>query len=46
MARLEARIPVLEDAVAFRDARLEAQEKRLRLPWLVECYGIPKRRVT
>jgi len=29
VARLEARVMVLEDAVAFRDARLEVLERRL-----------------
>ncbi len=60
VAQLEARILVLEGAVAFRDARLEVLGKRLgeerprqpypvverlRILWLMEYYGIPKRRV-
>jgi putative transposase len=60
VAQLEARVMVLEDAVAFRDARLEVMAKRpgeemprrpyplmerLRILWLMEYYGIPKRRV-
>jgi len=42
IAELEARVVVLEDAVAFRDARLEVLE-RLRLLWLIDYYQIPKR---
>ncbi len=60
VAELAARVLVLEDAVAFRDARLEVLEKRLgeerprrpyplmerlRILWLMEYYGISKRRV-
>jgi len=60
VAQLEARVMVLEDAVAFRDARLEVMERRLgeerprrpyplmerlRILWLMEYYGVPKRRV-
>ena len=60
VAQLEARVMVLEEAVAFREARLEVLEKRLgeemprrpyplverlRILWLMEYYGVPKRRV-
>ncbi len=52
VAELEARVLVLEDAVAFRDARLEVLERRLgeerpRGPYpLMEQRSFPDVRVT
>ena len=52
VAELETRVLVLEDAVAFRDARLEVLERRLgeerpRRPYpLIEQRSFPDVRVT